>query len=299
MPSAIYIPRAAKGARRAFTLVELLVVLVIVMLLSALTLAGLAVAGRNAKIDRTKNTIRKIHEIVMPHYESYLRRRIPPPNITTSGSENAVNRLVALRQLMVYEMPDSWNDVRDKVDDVEDGQNPKTGPIFGYAQTKGALKPTPENGGAECLYMIVSRGIGESDAMEQFRAEEVGDVDKDQAPEFLDAWGAPIEFIRWAPGFTDLSPVQKNNPTMLHDPFDPMRVDPGAYALVPLIVSGGPDRSIGLELSNGYQPAQRLELQYVIDNKDYRDRNPGRIKTPSESPNTYVDNITNHDLMKK
>ena len=55
-------------SRNGFTLVELMVVIVIISILSALTLSGLAGARQRAKIDKTKSTIRKLHEIVIPQY---------------------------------------------------------------------------------------------------------------------------------------------------------------------------------------------------------------------------------------
>ena len=46
--------------------------------------------------------------------------------------------------------------------------------------------------------MIVSPGSPE--AMEQFNPSEIGDTDQNGLPEFLDGWGRPIRFLRWAPG---------------------------------------------------------------------------------------------------
>jgi hypothetical protein len=63
------------------------------------------------------------------------------------------------------------------------------------------------NQGAECLYMIVMGAIAEEgDSRDVFKAGDIGDIDADGFPEFLDAWRSPIEFIRWAPGYQ--SPLQ-------------------------------------------------------------------------------------------
>ena len=302
--------KAGGQATRGFTLVELLVTTVIIMALSMLFLSGMAVARRRVKIDATRNTIRKIHEIVMPQYESYLRRRVPFTS-TSSATTNALNRLVALRQLMVYEMPDSWNDVRNGVAAVTTGATAlpafvQTGPVLAYAATRLALGTggASPNGGAECLYMIASRGPGEPGAMEHFRADEVGDRDGNGAPEFVDAWQRPITFIRWAPGFsaspgtpgvrlappaTMVSVVQFDDKDNFHDPCDPLRVDGAGYALIPLIVSAGPDGSPGLTPSSGWQPATATNLTSIVS---------GTTGRPDAS-NTHLDNITSHDLTKK
>ncbi len=56
---------------------------------------------------------------------------------------------------------------------------------------------------AECLYMIVANSMsGEDSALKFFQESEIGDVDGDGMREILDAWGRPIYFLRWAPGYT-------------------------------------------------------------------------------------------------
>jgi len=64
-------------------------------------------------------------------------------------------------------------------------------------------------------------------------------------PVFVDGWGNPIYFIRCPVGFPN-SEIQVPDPQNHHDPFDPLRVDPNAYATFPLVFSPGPDGAIGL-----------------------------------------------------
>jgi len=293
MNSQFPVPTAPK--RSGFTLIELMVVLVIIGLLSSLMLAGLAGVRQRAKIDKTRSTIRKIHEIIMPQYESYLRRRVPFTRDPNNPITTARNRLVALRRLVVREMPDSWGDVYDGVSNLPAPDTPDaylaTGPVRMYATMK-----TPQriaaNGNAECLYMCVAFGGIEPDVLEQFRSDEIGDRDTDGAPEVLDAWNEPIIFLRWAPGFTAQSPIQL--PT-IRDPFDPQGADPNGYALVPLIASGGPDKTFGLyfSLDEGWRQWESSPgLQTIVT-----------LSTPSLGSVDGVaearDNVTNHDFMKK
>jgi prepilin-type N-terminal cleavage/methylation domain-containing protein len=269
---------AARAVRRGFTLIEMMVVVVLIVILASMTLSGLAVARQRARLARTKSTIRKLHEIVVPHYESYLRRRVPFAT-TANARTNALNRLKAIRELMVFEMPDSGSDVGGSIP-----SHCQTGPVRAYATSV-------PNTSAECLYLIVSRGGLEPDLMEQFRGDEIGDVDRDGLPEFLDGWNRPIIFLRWAPGFSPLSAVQVANAKTHHDPFDPQRVDLNGYALVPLIVSGGADGLTGLQVTAaGWRG---LDLTKIVDVA-------GSIGAP-ESPTSTVhrDNVTNHDLNVK
>ncbi len=276
--------------RRGFTLVEMMVVTVLIAVLASLSLVGLAVARGRAKADKTRSTLRKLNEIVVPHYESYLGRRVPFVSGTNSRT-NAQNRLVAIRTLMVREMPDDWADVCDTVPAVNALPTfLQTGPIFAYAATKGLLgtSRTDAEGSAECLYMIVSRGGMEPDQMEQFRADEIGDTDGDGAPEFLDGWNDAIIFLRWAPGFR--SALQDGNATTNHDPFDPQRVDPAGFALVPLIISGGPDKRTSVQLmATGWNVLNPLNSVVTV----------GASIGAAANASDVRDNVTNHDLISR
>jgi prepilin-type N-terminal cleavage/methylation domain-containing protein len=290
-------PTAAASIHRGFTLVELMVVLVIIGLLSSLMLAGLARVRYRAKVDKTKSTIRKIHELIMPQYESYVRRRVPFAT-TNDARQNALNRLTAIRQLMAREMPDNWNDVFPSPSALAAAPTVpsylKTGPVYTYATVKELLSSAPTfsaNESAECLYLTAAHGGTEPYAMEQFRSDELGDTDGDSALEFLDGWNRPIIFLRWAPGFTVSSFVQVADAATRHDPFDPQRVDLSGYALVPLIVSAGPDGLTGLQVpANGWLA---LDLASIVANASH-------IGAPDPgAAGDSQDNITNHDFSVK
>jgi len=288
-----------------FTLVELMVVIVIISILSSLMLAGLAGARQRAKVDKTKSTIRKIHEIVMPQYESYLSRRLPDSiyTSTTNARQRASDKLGAIRTLTLYEMPDSWADVAlsGTSSQLSSGTIPSyafSGLPVAYGAYRWGLRATLSDDyqSSECLYMAVSRYGAE--AMENFRSDEIGDFDKDRAVEFTDGWGRPIAFIRWPIGFVyPYSPIQANSPVDAHDPFDPFRVEPQAFALTPLIYSAGADGDsadgYGLKTFDGWSSCDRSQIFSVID----AGQKPGEPK--NSTPNDYRDNVTNHDLMSK
>lgn len=403
-------PRAAAISRRrsaavpasprtGFTLVEMLVVLVILGVLASLSLAGLAGAALRGRAEKTKSTIRKLNEIVMPHYEGYLRRRVsftlagagtptagsgeafdfytntltgstfgprPPsgtsawPAVTgTSRRAMAQSRLQKLRALMIYEMPDSWRDVRINSAPRTPTTPPflmnsgsfsippslQTGAVRAYAAylnsfpdiTGTSAPPVMESqGSAECLHMIVSRSMMEPSVMEQFRNDEIGDVDKDGAPEFLDGWSNPLAFLRWAPAASSPlasgsaginSPIQIADPIRQHDPFDPQMVDAGGFALYPLIISSGPDGLSGLigtattSQSTCWSAAVYASVTTgtsLLSLTGTSEASPGTVAASgtaigatvlmtgvpagfvnSLQPTAYFDNITNHDLIKK
>ena len=61
--------------RRAFTLTELMVSIVIIAILSSVTLYAMASVQTQAQVQRTKAQAAKLHELVMERWESYETRR--------------------------------------------------------------------------------------------------------------------------------------------------------------------------------------------------------------------------------
>ncbi|MEI6882573.1 MAG: type II secretion system protein [Bacteroidota bacterium] len=290
----------ATAGLRAFTLLELLVVIVILSILGSLSLAGLNVGRQRAKQDRTASTIRKLNEIIEPMYEDFATRSTPD---------------AILPQLMCYEMPDQWADVQVGTV-VTSGTFPsalKTGAIMRYARIAGtaaqrtALGATLSN--AECLWLCVARSGFQPDALEQFRPDELTDLDNDGAKEFADGWGKPIFFLRWAPGYVEpLSYVQTQQIISQARGRSPSTPPPPATKswrsalglLTPLIYSAGPDEATNDTLSgpDGYglqRPGGARSSPFDFDEFP----NAGAPRTEAENANAYLDNITNHDLMAR
>ncbi|MGI9457354.1 MAG: type II secretion system protein [Aeoliella sp.] len=211
-------------------------------------------------------------------------------NSRTRGAVTAEARLYALRELMIMEIPDRWSDVlltgvvgapasvsprlplymKSTSSSFHRGPTPLieayrrqyyaiangTNSLTGVANT---IDNILDNQGAECLYMVVMFATADGEARSLFNEQSIGDVDGDGAPEFLDAWGRPINFLRWAPGFESDLQANANNyvddtswttwisqADVDHDPFDLFRNDPFAFRVVPLIFSAGSDESYGL-----------------------------------------------------
>jgi hypothetical protein len=300
-----------------------LVTITIIGILAAMVLGAMHASGELAKEYATKSTIAKLNNIIMERYESYMTRRVPVDLSTdTSGNrltpvQSAVDRLYAIRDLMRMELPDRQYDV---MDDTKTAIPPIVLPyskkrieqpaIYTLFYTQMANAPagngnTLADVSAELLYMIVS--IGSPESMEQFNQSEIGDVDGNRLPEFLDGWGRPISFLRWAPAFLG-SDIQMNNANTQHDPFD-SRSTEAAYQLIPLIYSSGPDGKPGLR-RNGYSGPSSVGFYFANPSNDYATT---RLFSSSEFPNIgepsdnggtgtltyYHDNITNHHIEQR
>jgi prepilin-type N-terminal cleavage/methylation domain-containing protein len=143
---------------RGFTLVELLVVLVIISILSALTLSGLARAASRTKADSTKFMVRKLSDALMEQYETY--EDLPLAGLT----------LAEIRERMREELPDAWADVANAAGALwltgsTNFSSPKTpmGRAYQRYKAKTFSTPGPNNPnpntmfqGAECLFMIIT-----------------------------------------------------------------------------------------------------------------------------------------------
>ncbi len=324
---------ALPGVRGAFTLIELVVVIVILAILASLTLSGLNGARQRAKIDKTRSTIRKLHEIVIPIYEGYVERRITPRNASRKAGDNSVGVSIAgmqvesHRQLMARDLPDLWDDAWSSTPAMAAVLNPRFLAIGNdrVADPRYTQEKLMAYESAECLQMIVVRGGYSVDAVEQFRSDEIGDVDNDGAPEFLDGWGRPISFIRWPAGFHSVlqSLTDKDPP----DPVDPLGVTKQVdgmtdRALIPLIYSGGPNNSLDIDDTSSAGTYGQISTRQALggglgqsgwlnpmsvgkpsgENMFATTRRPDNIQMRAgfkSNARAAADNITNHDLVTK
>jgi len=340
--SAIQNPKSK--TRPAFTLTELLIVMLIISIMAGMTLAVVSGATNMAREQRTRAIISKLDQLIMERFDGY-RTRAVPMNLTIRqqymGSPflAAQIRLYALRDLMRMEFPERITDI------IDTSNNSLRQPNYAmlgirpsslqnsyyrtaFRMTNGNLANwTAEHQYSECLYLIISTmQDGDKNALDFFLPEEIGDTDEDGMKEILDAWGEPIVFLRWAPGYvtnpwdaTRASMLTTQTRPMLDasnnivpytpDPYDPIKADPswqGANNLVnfpfdlrPLQVSAGQDKALGL-IVNDYDPnnpSTTIQLVYTSPPQPYMslpNATGRRIGEPFSASAEYADNITNH-----
>lgn len=216
-----------------------MVVIAIISFLAVAVVTSMYGAAESAKRMRTQQTVGKIDSQLMPRWESYMTRRLPlnSPTMSVANSGTQMKRLYtaqklwAMRELLRMDFPDRYTDLTFT-------------PVFLYTQSTTGGQPIPyysdqartylrlitqwsgkpmtgntiigqTHSSAECLYLIVRGAAQDTDmAGNAFNATEVGDTDNDGMPEFLDAWGNAIEFLRWAPGFSsDMQPAFSISPS--------------------------------------------------------------------------------------
>jgi len=302
--------------RRSFTLAELIVTIVIISILMGITWGAILRVRQQGRVAKTKATIAKINQIIMERYDSYRTRRVPVDTRGLPPLVAAKFRLWAIRCIMAWEMPDRLSDVTWPANDPNNltpaDENlpisltltlPNGQPVT-RSMTRTALArryfrrflqkmPSGQHSPAELLYLIVTEGSPGS--RELFAENEIADTDGDGYFEFVDGWGHPIYFIRCPVAFPDsdiqlpptATPEEKATD---HDPFDPLRVDPGAWRVVPLIYSAGPDGFYGLDLQGQLGYFANWDKWYTLP-----------VGAPADDPNNpddylgcHQDNIHNH-----
>jgi hypothetical protein len=156
-------------------------------------------------------------------------------DITRFRQNVARRKMFALREMVRLEMPDRYDDIDPRnfrqviLVRPENPQIPVRTAIWHAYQrrmtsAKAARKETQNLSlaqfidraserfeSAEMLYLVVTTNIDSSEVSgEHINSGDWGDTDQDGMPEFLDAWGQPIEFLRWAPGYESaLQPVYR------------------------------------------------------------------------------------------
>jgi prepilin-type N-terminal cleavage/methylation domain-containing protein len=251
--------------RRAFTLVELLVTMAVIVVLVALFGGALSAARNNSQAGATRSAIARLDQVMMAALRSYEWRSVPGAvvNGLTSQIPNpaAARAWHIRRNLISTAMPDRWSDVAYMAANQAEFNS---GPQSGYIGFYNSTNPTSQYGGAECLFMVLMQG-GLADCLDCNGLQNLkkGDKDGDGALEFWDDWNNPIDFILWAPGFqvsggTDLFF------TGLDAAFPATGSVRPSLGMRPLIYSAGPDGEYGLErngdaatLSRGSSPAGR------------------------------------------
>ncbi|HEX4124258.1 MAG TPA: type II secretion system protein [Tepidisphaeraceae bacterium] len=232
---------AASSSRGGFSLVELLVVICIIGFLAVAVVTSMYGAAESAKRMRTQQTIGKLNVQLMPRWESYMTRRLPmnPPLSSQAISRVQLRRtyaqqkLWAMRELQRMDFPDRYSDLTFTPLYLSSPNTNAGGKNMPYYSDLSRLyqrmilqwtgKPLTSNLTAlqqtyqspECLYLTIMMSAQDTELVtSSFTTNEIGDADNDNVPEFLDAWGNPIAFLRWAPGFSsDMQPTFSISPT--------------------------------------------------------------------------------------
>lgn len=288
--------RAPSGDRSAFTLIELLVTISIIATLGAISITTVRSSIETAREAQTETTIAKIDSVLTSIYERYQYLRLDMSDLPNNlpGEERARQRIYRMRDLLRCDLPCTTNEL---------GTASQLDGTFTPLQDAYRLAVANSGGfgdnyNAELLYLVVTNGDPESRA--GFSDRDVADTDGNGLLEFVDGWGRPICWMRWAPGLesSDRQPVLPLDPANAEldaDPFDPLNVSDGWF-LVPYVFSAGPDGEYGLTAPTAVDVAAMNNPFDVNSNLD--DANNAFFPGEPDGSKTHKDNIDNHTLVR-
>jgi len=175
--------------RRAFTLIELLMVIVIISILtSLLVVASMSVIGSSREA-ATKGTILKVHGMLKERLGVFSGHKTDPVQIASvseiAGNDNKRAEVLARKVEFMRAFPQTWAEaVRANL--LKNSDLPSS--------------TTPEAESSEVLYFVLtaSNSLGMSPVnTDSFNSNEVRDTNGNGRLEFIDAWGRPLRFYRW------------------------------------------------------------------------------------------------------
>ena len=116
--------------------------------------------------------------------------------------------------------------------------------VYSFPTTERAKPALTGPSRAALLYLIIANLNPES--LESFHGSEIGDPDGDGLLKFLDAWGRPIQFLRWAPAFTgsDRQPDVVTNSSVITDGISAWESGPNGGAVADTVLAGNFRRAV-------------------------------------------------------
>ena len=299
--------------RSGFTLIELLTVIAIIGMLGAISITTVRGAIQSAKETQTRTTVAKIDSVITGIYEKYQYRKLDVSG--TNYMDAALNRVFAMRDLLRCDMPCTFKEV-DASSALNGAGSWDCTPLQGVYRREfvraGVTVPDAfVNLNAELLYLVVMNA--DPEARSTFSDREVADTDNNGLMEFVDGWGNPIRWMRWAPGlvYSDRQPFcYEGDDEVLpedSDPFDPLDiiwnlnsdgVDIGGampgWFLVPYVYSAGPDGEYGLVVPEDLEqlPDWNMNDPFTFSRSYPKDTAGSPLNSGCK------DNIDNHTLIR-
>lgn len=202
--------------RRAFTLVELLMVIAIIAIMLALLGAVIGGSIRQAREAATATLLQKLDALLDERAKGFDRatktpdfqrvveaRRAALQANGVFGVSPKVLAAVARKDFFRANFPQRFEDLPSpdaNMNGVPDVLESLPGVNLTVLAGQAGTNPRHETESSELLYYMLTRmqvfgvpPVGDTD----FTTSEVRDTDGDGLPEFIDAWGRPLRFYRW------------------------------------------------------------------------------------------------------
>lgn len=277
--------RCSRRPRLAFTIIELLLVIAIIGVLVGLTAGAVIRLMGTAQASSTQAGVKKVQSALVRQWneikDKATKDPIPaaykPTLVALAGGDEKRARVIWVKVKLLRDFPMSFNEALNPIT-LGAGvtmPSPYKNKLNQLGIVAGNELP-PEQQSAVCLHLaLLERGGLASEELTKGVTTTLTATNGSRVPAFADAWSSPLLFCRWPTGDPFLNPGSVaqsgfNDPEdpqgLLNDPawsssanaatfmslchVIPVRATqaapPSSYKLQPLVVSAGPDRTLGL-----------------------------------------------------
>lgn len=262
-------PTRLCSARRGFTLVELLMVIVVISVLSALLItASMSFLG-TSRAAATKATLSKINTLLkqrMAAFEVQLdndytsgKHKLPSE---VAGKDERLQKVFYRKLLFKKYFPQTWKEA-------------ETAGILSASDvqtTTSTAGVEAESESAEVLFAVLTKtsitGQGEV-GQDAFLASELADKDGDGRKELVDSWGNPLRFYRWPCRLVKPTAASSDMPTPWGNPTSAQIT--AARTQIPALTSNvadptlnsDPDNPLGIDLVSGLNTTNFLNDYHI------------------------------------
>jgi prepilin-type N-terminal cleavage/methylation domain-containing protein len=267
-------------SRSGFTLIEMLVVIGIIGLLALLS-AGASLAYLRAQQKaNTQNLIRTVYSATLRQWSAVTnfanRQPIPPAVLSLAGGNSERARVILQKLYLRRAFPMTFNEaLSDIVVAPDTAANPTLRKLSTFTQPLSAAGITPPSSAPEESSILLLLALERDNLIDRSMLGGSVATMANGLEYICDAWRAPLAFARWPyqspllpppaggmngkdpgdPNGTLLDPIWVSSygavfsaiPGLNHPPLTSSDGTPISYALVPMIVSPGPEHLLGLD----------------------------------------------------
>ena len=205
------------SSRRAFTVVELLVVIGIIAIVLTISIALIGNTLQNARVNATRATIQKVNTLMQSQIEAFSRVDLTeqstaaqtffsastPSTPVGDGLARIIAHKIAYQGLLPQREVDMYglDQVAGTTGTPAVGVDSPVAAKMAELTANGtyiAANHRQETESSELLYLALTQTaqLGGT-AVTTFTANETADTDDDGLLEFVDGWGNPLQFYRW------------------------------------------------------------------------------------------------------
>lgn len=276
---------STRSQRRGFTLIELMVVIAIIGLLTALTAGAVFRYLSTQKGNVTETTLQKLDSELKKHWQKVIddarNEDIPVAldSIYSCNGDAALQRVIYIKLRLMQQFPMNFDEVMQPTAAMLPAEKAYSEFLMSYG-INGSSPQTLPYESSVCFLMALQRDRGRM----SITADELGaSIRWAKPPYLIDGWEQPISFYRWPTASDEVDQLNTSSNQVTRTKRDSQDPDgklmdsswwggpgwtyftqnvhampnsqlPSSRYLTPAIVSGGPNKRLGIDLWPTHSP---------------------------------------------